>query len=91
MSNMKTWVSVDKCLPIDGITVLTVGYCPSGWTMPLPASYYNGKFIMALNFQSERFTQIAIETFPTHWMPMVEMPEESRDWKLNQVKNKGIK
>jgi hypothetical protein len=68
------WNFIDDVEPVDGELVLTVGYSKYGWTTPIPAVYKDGRFFMSLGFNSERVTEICIETFPTHWSVMPDNP-----------------
>ena len=67
MSNKIDWKEVSNEKPFEDQRVITIGLTKYGWTTPIPAIYRGGRFFMSLGFNSERLTQIVVETYPTHW------------------------
>lgn len=79
------WFSVAETLPPAGKTVLTIGYTSTGWAVPIPAYYKDGQFLMALNFNSDSFVGVIIETKPTFWMNLPKPPNISDSHKNRLV------
>ena len=61
--NLVTWTSVEECLPEDGLHVLA-------FDDDIAIAYYDGY----------RWHEVRVYgyVYPTHWMPLPELPEETR-------------
>lgn len=73
---MSKWISVKECLPEIDTQVLCVGVDSNGdFLSPLVATLRgNGKFIVGYSFCGDRDIGFYIETFVTHWQPMIDLP-----------------
>lgn len=88
MSNTLDWKAISSEKPIENQRVITIGLTKYGWTTPIPAIYRGCRFFMSLGFNSERLTQIVVETYPTHWSeepepPIISLKEKRKILKID--------
>lgn len=73
------WISVVEKMPENGLPVLTVGKNQTGEMMsPIVAVGINGTFMCAFQFSGGRHISFAVQTFPTHWMPLPNPPKTTK-------------
>ena len=72
------WISVKDELPEIGVPVFTIGVFKDK-----PATNHvvaqldgDGKWLVGYTLNGERYVLVVFETFPTHWQPLPESPQE---------------